>query len=87
MVLQLVEGLCYKLECCGSIPDGVNGIFALTLCFWPHYGPEVNSASNRNEYQAYFLGSKGSQCLGLTTLPPSCDDYRDIWEPQPPETL
>ena len=23
--------------------------------FPPHYGPEVNSASNRNEYQEYFL--------------------------------
>jgi len=22
--------------------------------------------------------------LGLTTLPPSCADCREIWEPQPP---
>ena len=36
-----------------------------------HYGPGVDSASNRNEYQEYFLGGKGSQCVGMTTLPPS----------------
>jgi len=28
----------------------------LTLFFRPHYGPGVDSASNRNEYQKYFLG-------------------------------
>jgi len=30
----------------------------LTLSFHPHYGPGVDSASNRNEYQEYeyFLG-------------------------------
>jgi len=28
----------------------------LTLSFRPHYGPGVDSASNRNEYQEYFLG-------------------------------
>jgi len=52
-----------------------------------HYGPEVDSASNRNEYQEYFLGSKGGRCVGLTTLPPSCADYLEIWEPQPPGSL
>jgi hypothetical protein len=25
---------------------------------WPHYGPGVDSASKRNEYQEYFLGVK-----------------------------
>jgi hypothetical protein len=33
-----------------------------------NYGPGVDSASNRNEYQEYFLGGKGSRCVGLTTL-------------------
>ena len=32
----------------------------------------VESASNRNEYQVYFLGGKGGRCVRLTTLPPSC---------------
>jgi hypothetical protein len=26
----------------------------------PHYGPGVDSASNRNEYQEYFLGVKAA---------------------------
>jgi len=47
----------------------------------------VDSASDRNEYQEYFLGGKGGQCVGLTTLPPSCADCLKIWEPQPPGTL
>jgi hypothetical protein len=45
------------------------------------------NASNRNEDQEYFLGGKGSRCVGLTTLPPSCADCLEIWEPQPPGTL
>ena len=40
--------------------------------FRSHYGPGVDSASNRNEYQEHFLGGKGGRCVGLTTLPPSC---------------
>jgi len=31
-----------------------------------------HSASNRNEYQVYFMGAQGGQCIRLTTLPPSC---------------
>jgi len=26
--------------------------------FWPHYGPGVDSACSRNEYQEHFLGVK-----------------------------
>ena len=40
--------------------------------FRSHYGPGVDSASNRNEYQDYFLGGKGGRRVRLTTLPPSC---------------
>ena len=47
----------------------------------------VDSASNRNEYQEYFLGGKGGRCVGLTTLPPSCADCLEIWEPRPTGTL
>jgi hypothetical protein len=39
----------------GSIPDGVIEIFSLTYSFRPRYDTEVNSASNRNEYQEYIL--------------------------------
>jgi hypothetical protein len=41
--------------------------FSLTQTFWLHCGSGVNSASTRNEYQDYFLGGKGSQCVGMTT--------------------
>ena len=71
----------------GSITDGVIGIFHWHKCFRSHCGPGVDSASIRNEYQGYFLGGKGGRCVGLTTLPPSCADCLEIWEPQPPGTL
>jgi hypothetical protein len=67
------------LRCCatnrkvaGLISVGVSGFFIDIKSFRSHYGPGVDSASNRNEYQAYFLGGKGGQCVRLTTLPPSC---------------
>jgi hypothetical protein len=40
-----------------------------------------------NEYQEYFLGGKGGQCVGLTNLSPSCADCLEIWESQHPGTL
>ena len=36
-----------------------------------HCCPGVDLSCNRNEYQEYILGGKGSWCVGLTTLPPS----------------
>jgi len=32
-------------------------------------GPRAATASNRIEYQEYFLGGKGGRCVGLTSLP------------------
>ena len=60
-----------------SIPDGIIGLFQ-----WHNPSLESNQ-HNRNEYQ-YFLAGQGGRCLGLTTLPPSCDDCLEIWEPHPP---
>ena len=60
----------------GSIPDFVTGIW--------HYDPGVDSTCNVTEYHKYFLGGKGGRCLGLITLPPSCVECHEIWEPQPP---
>jgi len=34
------------------------------------YGPGVDSDSNRNEYQEYFLGVNSGRCVRLTTLSP-----------------
>jgi hypothetical protein len=42
--------------------------------------------SHRNEYQEYYLLGKGGRFIGLKTLPPSCADCLEIWEPQPPGT-
>jgi len=59
----------------------------IIIFFPPHYGPGVDSATNGNEYYKYFLRVKGSQCTGLTTLPPTCADCLEIWDHQPPWTL
>ena len=44
----------------GSIPAGVSGFFIDIKSFGSRYGPGVDSASNRNEYQVYFLGVKAA---------------------------
>jgi len=55
------------LRCCatnrkvsGSIPASVIGFFIGIKSFRSHYGPGVDSASNRNEYQEYSLGVKAA---------------------------
>ena len=51
----------------------------MTQSFRPHYGPGVDSASNRNQYQEYLLGwGKGGLCVKLTSLPPSCANFLEI---------
>jgi hypothetical protein len=54
----VVEALLYKLEDGGIDSQWYYWNFLLTYSFRPHYGPGVNSASDRNEYQKYFLGVK-----------------------------
>src|SRR5215475_7692594 len=83
----VVEALRYKPEGRGIDSRWCHWNFSLTYSFRPHYGPGVDSAFNRNEYQEYFLGGKGGRCLGLTTLPPSGANCLDIWEPIPLGTL
>jgi hypothetical protein len=69
----------FSRKVAGSIPDGVTGIF-----HWQNPSGRTMALEltqhNRNEYQKYFLGDKGGRCVGLT-LPPSCADYVEIWEP------
>ena len=43
-----------------SIPDGVMEFFIDMKSFRSHYGPGVDSASNRNAYQEHFLGVKAA---------------------------
>jgi hypothetical protein len=38
--------------------------FFIDIILRPHYGPVVDSASNRNEYQEYFLGVKAAGAWG-----------------------
>jgi hypothetical protein len=48
--------------------------FSIYLSFQPHYGPGVDSASNRNEYQESSWGGggvKGGRRIRMATLPPS----------------
>jgi len=68
--LQLLL-LCYKSEGRWFDSRWCHWNFSFTQSFQSHYGPGVDSASNRNEYQEFFLGGKKSQCIRLTTLPPS----------------
>ena len=58
VLLFAFEALRYKPEGCGLHSQWGNWNFSLTKCFRPHYGPGVDSASNRNEYQGYLLGVK-----------------------------
>ena len=82
----VVKVLCYSmgtavaqwLRCCAtnrkvavSIPTGISGFFTDIKSFRSLYGPGVDSASNRNECQEYFLGVKTAS-VKVDNLPPSC---------------
>jgi len=68
----------------GSIPDGVIGIFHLHNTSGRTMALEMTQPL---EYQEYFLGCKGARCVRLTTLPPSCADFLEIWKPHTPRKL
>ena len=56
----VVEALRYTPACRGFDSRCCQWNFSVTQPFRPHYGPGVDSASNRNEYQVYFLGVKAA---------------------------
>jgi hypothetical protein len=56
MVAQLVEALPYKPEGREFDSRFYHCNFSLIQSFQLPYGPGVDSASNRNEYQGYLLG-------------------------------
>jgi hypothetical protein len=61
MVAKWLRHCASNRKVAGSIPDGVIGIF-----HWHNpSGPEVETASNRNDYQEYFLGVKTACAYGL----------------------
>jgi hypothetical protein len=78
----VVYAVAYLVEV-GSIPDEVSVFYC-----HKHSGRTVALvSSNRNEYQGYHLRVKGGRCVRPTTLPPSCADCLEIWEPEPSGTL
>jgi hypothetical protein len=86
-VAQLVKELRYKPEDHGFDIRWTQWNFSLAQFFRPHFGPGIESASNRNQYQKYFLVGKSGRFVGLTTLPNTYFDCLEIWEPETPGTL
>jgi hypothetical protein len=66
-----------------SIPGGVIGNFHLHNSSGRTVAPGL---ARPLQNQEYFLRSKGGRCLRLITLPHSCADYLEIWEPKLLET-
>ena len=57
---QCLRSCATNRKVAGSIPGGVSGFFIDIKFFRSHYDPGVDSASNKNEYQEYFLGIKAA---------------------------
>jgi hypothetical protein len=58
----------YKPEGRGFDSRWCHWNFSLTYFLRRHYVPGVDSASNRNDYQEYFLAGKGDRSVGLITF-------------------
>jgi hypothetical protein len=54
----VVKALRYKPAGRGFDSQSCHWNFSVTYSIWSHYGPGVDSASNRKEHQVYFLGVK-----------------------------
>ena len=59
-VAQWLRCCATNLKVAGSIPASVSGFFIDIKSFRSHYGPGVDSASNRNADQEHFLGVKAA---------------------------
>ena len=74
-----------SLKVAGSIPDGVVRIF-----HWHNPSGRtmaLGSTQPLTEMSTRNISwGKGDRCVGLRTLPRSCADCLEIWEPQPPGT-
>jgi hypothetical protein len=72
-VAYLVEALCYK-------PG--HWMFSIHLILLVTLGPRVYLASNRNEYQKVFLGSRAHPVRKTDNLTAICEPIvHDMWEP------
>ena len=76
----VVKVLCYKSEGRWWITASVIAFFIEIKSLRSHYGPGVDSASNINEHQEYFLGKRRPvrKADNLTTILCRC---HVIWEP------
>jgi hypothetical protein len=81
-VVQFVEALRYKPKGRGFDSAKYHWVFSLTKSFWPQYGPGIDSASSRNEYQDISWGVKAADARKWHPY-----HLPEIWEPQPPGTL
>jgi len=87
---EMMVPLCYKLEGRGSIPDGVIRMFhwhnpsSCTMAL--RSTQTLKEMSTRNISLGEGGGEDGRR-TGLTTLPFSCANCLEIWEPQPPGTF
>ena len=86
-VEQSFEVMRYKPEGRGFDSRWCLWNISLISPFRQHYGHGVDSDSDKNEYQEYFLGCKGGRRVWLTILPTSWAECLEIWEPQLPGTL
>ena len=80
---QLVEALRYQPEGRGFDSRGYHWHNPSGRTMVPGLTQPLTEMSTRNISR----GDKGGRCVALTTLPPSCVDCLEIWEPQPPGTL
>jgi hypothetical protein len=70
-----------------SIPDVLNGTFYLHNPYGPTMALGLTQPPIEISTRNISLGGKCGRCVGLRTLPPSCADCLEIWEPQPPQNL
>ena len=68
-------------HCAASRKVAVSTGILHSQSFGPHCAIGIDTASNRNENQEYFLEGKGGLWVGLKTLPPSCADCLEIGSP------
>jgi hypothetical protein len=61
--------------------------FFIDLTFRPHYGPEVDSGCNINEYQGVLWRVKDASAYGWQPCHLLVPTVQKSWEPQPPGTL
>ena len=65
----------------------VSLVFSIGIIFPVPLWPWVRVSLKQKWVPGIFHGGKGGWCVWLTTIPLSCANCHEIWEPQPPGTL